>query len=278
LADVYKAAGKRPAAETALRKALEIEPGLPAVHEALANLMLSSNRTREVLDLARTMQQINPTDAAGYAFEAVVHLRLKALDAAMTAFQRGLAVKGHDPALARMYYISLTKANRNAEADKYAATWLKDHPDDVAFDYQVAVTAITRDDLDQAETRLIRVVGKRPNHPLALNNLAWVLAVRGKAGGVAHAQKAVDLMPDKPALIDTLAMALAAEKQFDKALTTQKRAVELSPDDNGLHLNLARIAIQAGDKVLARTEVDRLLALGPGFAFRDEVLKLAKSL
>jgi hypothetical protein len=45
-----------------------------------------------------------------------------------------------------------------------------------------------------------------------------------------------------------------------------------------LHLNLAKIAIQAGDKVLARAELDRLLALGPDFAFRAEVVKLAKSL
>jgi putative PEP-CTERM system TPR-repeat lipoprotein len=278
LADVYKAAGKRPAAETALRKALEIEPGLPAVQEALANIMLSSNRTREVLELARTMQQLHPTESAGYAFEALVHLRLKSLDAAMATFQRGLAVKGHDPSLARLYYISLTKANRHADAEKFAATWLKDHPDDVAFDYQVAVTAISRNDFDQAETRLTRVVAKRPNHPLALNNLAWVLAVRGKPGSVAYAQKAVDMMPDKAALIDTLAMALASEKQFDKALAAQKRAVELSPDDNGLHLNLARIALQAGDKALARSELDRLQALGPDFAFRDDVAKLAKSL
>ena len=85
-------------------------------------------------------------------------------------------------------------------------------------------------------------------------------------------------MPDKAALVDTLAMALAADKQFDKALTTQKRAVELSPDDNGLRLNLAKIALQAGDKALARTEVDRLQALGPGFALRDEVMKITKSL
>jgi Flp pilus assembly protein TadD len=108
--------------------------------------------------------------------------------------------------------------------------------------------------------------------------LAWVLAVQNKPGGVEFAQRAVALMPDKGALVDTLAMALAAEKQFDKALSTQKRAVELSPDDNGLRLNLARIALQAGDKALARTELDRLQALGPGFAFRDEVVKLAKSL
>lgn len=278
LADVYKSSGRRPAAETALRKALEIEPNSQAAQESLMNLMLASNRTREVLDLARKMQQQHPKAVNGYAFEALVQLRLKSVDAAMAAFRRGLAVPDVDPELARMYFISMTKADRIADADRFSSAWMKDHPDDIAFDYQMATTAIARNDLAQAETRLRRVVAKRPRHPLALNNLAWALAVQGKPGSVEFAQKAVELMPDKAALVDTLAMALAAEGQLPKALSTQKRAVELSPDDNGLRLNLAKIALQAGDKALARTELDRLQALGPNFAFRDEVLKLAKSL
>jgi putative PEP-CTERM system TPR-repeat lipoprotein len=278
LADVYKSSGKRPAAETALRKALEIEPGSQAAQESLMNLMLATGRTREVLELARNMQQQHPKAVNGYAFEALVQIRLKSVDTAMAAFKRGLAVPGIDPELARLYLASLARADRAAEAERFGVAWMKDHPEDTAFDYQMATNAIARNDLEQAETRLRRVVVKRPRHPLALNNLAWVLAVQNKPGGVEFAQRAVALMPDKGALVDTLAMALAAEKQFDKALSTQKRAVELSPDDNGLRLNLARIALQAGDKALARTELDRLQALGPGFAFRDEVVKLAKSL
>ena len=278
LADVYLAAGRKPQAETALRKAIEVEPGLVPAQEALVKLMLSGNRQRELLEMARGMQQAAPKNAHGYALEALVHLRSKAVEAAMATFRRGLAVDGVDPDLARLYYASLFKADRAAEADRFGAAWLKDHPDDVAFDYQMATTAITRADLEQAETRLMRVVSKRPNHPLALNNLAWVLAVRGKPGGVAYAQKAVDLMPGRASLIDTLAMALAAEKQFDKALATQKQAVELSPEDNGLHLNLAKIALQAGDKALARKELERLNALGPDFAYRKEVVSLMKTL
>lgn len=278
LADVYLAAGRKPQAETALRKAIEVEPGLVAAQEALVKLMLAGNRQKELLDLARNIQQATPKSAHGYALEALIHLRTKAVDTAMATFRRGLAVEGRDPELARLYYASLVKVNRGAEAERFGEAWLKDNPDDVAFDYQMAVTAITRSDLPQAEARLLRVVTKHPNHPLALNNLAWVLTVQGKPGGVAYAQKAVDLMPGRASLIDTLAMALAADKQVAKALTTQKRAVELSPEDNGLHLNLAKIALQAGDKALARKELDRLNALGPDFAFRKEVVSLMKSL
>jgi len=278
LADIYKASGKSAAAETALRKALEIEPGLGLAQEALVNQLLAGNRSREALEFARNMQRQQPAAASGYDFEALVQLKLKAPDAAVAALRKGLAVPGSNPALARTLYLTLLRAERGAEADRFGATWLKEHPEDVAFDYQMAVTAITRGDLDQAELRLRRVVDQRPAHPLALNNLAWVLASRNKPGGVEYAQRALDRVPDSAALMDTLAMALAVDKQFDKALSLQKRAVELLPLDKGMRLNLARIALQAGDKTLARTELEALRAAGPTQPYYKEVTTLMTKL
>ena len=46
------------------------------------------------------------------------------------------------------------------------------------------------------------------------------------------------------------------------------------PGDNVLRLGLGRLAVQGGDKTLARTELQRLHALGPSFAGQAEVTKL----
>ena len=127
---------------------------------------------------------------------------------------------------------------------------------------------------EAAEQGLRKLLARRPNHALALNNLAWVLVVRGKPGAVEYARKATEAMPDRPAIMDTLAMALAANKQPAEALELQKRAVNLSPTDSGLRLNLAKIAAQAGDKELARKELKALEAVGEVLPLRDEVLKL----
>lgn len=267
LADIYKASGKATASENALRKALELEPGLTEAQEALLSLLLEGNRPREAQQVAQSMQLQRPTDPGGYGFEAMMHLKLKAPDAAVAALRKGLSASGRNPEVARALYVLMLRLERGAEADQFAAAWIKEHPQDVAFDYQMAVTAINRGDLDQAESRLRRVVERRPNHPLALNNLAWVLAQRNKPGAIAFAQRAVDQFPDKPALLDTLAIALAADKQFDKALRAQKEAIELLPLDGSLRLNLAKIALKAGDKGLARTELEALKAKGPSTPF-----------
>jgi predicted Zn-dependent protease len=105
-----------------------------------------------------------------------------------------------------------------------------------------------------------------------------LLVSRGKPGSVEFAKRANEILPANPALIDTLAAAQAAEKQYDKALADQKRAVALAPEDNVLRLNLARIAMMAGDKDLARKEIERLEALGTAFAQQGDVARIKGSL
>ena len=75
-----------------------------------------------------------------------------------------------------------------------------------------------------------------------------------------------------------MASALAAEKQYDKALAAQKKAVALKPDADELRLHLADVALQSGDKALARTELTRLQSLGAKFKQQGEVTRLLKTL
>ena len=274
LAEVYGASGKRDSAGSALKKAFEIEPDRPAVQTALLEHLLTVSGARGAIELGRTLQQQHPKKDVGYLFEAAGHLRSKALDAAFAAYRKGLSAGATQGELPKALYTTQVNAGRNADADRFANGWLKEHPEDAAFEFQMASVAINRGELEQAETHLKRVLSKRPNNPLALNNLAWTLVGRGKPGAVEHAQKAVTLMPDQPALIDTLALALAADKQFDKALIQQKRAVELAPENNGLRLHLAKIALKAGDKTVARAELDRLQKLGTVFPQQAEVANL----
>jgi Flp pilus assembly protein TadD len=140
------------------------------------------------------------------------------------------------------------------------------------------VSHVLRGDLPTAERLLRSALELRPDHPMALNNLAAVLTAQGKPGALPLAQKAAELLPNQPAVMDTLAMALAADRQTEKALELQKKAVEMSPAEPTLRLNLARIAIQAGDKLLARSELERLSSMGDRLPNQAEVQSLLRAL
>jgi putative PEP-CTERM system TPR-repeat lipoprotein len=276
LADIYKATGKRDQAEAVLRKALEVEPGLVPAQTALVDLLFATKRQAEALDFIKREQRNSPGSTVGYGMEALYHLRNKAPDAAVAAYRDGLA-KTKSKVMAVALHRLLTRLNQQQAAEQLAANWMKEHPEDLVFAYQVAEAAIGRSQFDEAEKRLTRLQSLEPNNALILNNLASVIVKQGKAGALPYAQKAADLVPDNSSILDTLASALAAEKEFDKALSTQKRAVELAPDTDSLRLNLASIALKAGDKALARTELTRLQALGAKFKQQDEVTRLLKA-
>ena len=80
--------------------------------------------------------------------------------------------------------------------------------------------------------------------------------------------------------MDTLALALASEKQFEKALDIQKQALALAvpPADQIMRLNLAKLYLQAGNKAAARTELEALAKLGSSFSAQPEVSRLLKSI
>ena len=92
------------------------------------------------------------------------------------------------------------------------------------------------------------------------------------------AERAVALVPDNAAVLDTLVHALAADNQLAKAIETAKAVLVLAADEPTYRLNLARLYVRAGEKANAKAELERLVSLGTKFARQSEVGELLKSL
>ena len=111
-----------------------------------------------------------------------------------------------------------------------------------------------------------------------MNNVAWLLATQRKPGAVEMAQRANVLLPERAALLDTLALAHESENQLPEAIRVQQKAVGLDPKDPMLKLRLAKLLIKHGDKSAARKELESLARLGDAFAGQTEVSALLKQL
>jgi putative PEP-CTERM system TPR-repeat lipoprotein len=277
LAEVYKLQGKSDAAENAVNKALELEPGNDRAQTMFVDLMVASNRKKGAQDFVRRQREQRPNQSVVYALEAGFHQRVGDTEAALVALKDGVSRTG-DSELAGRYFNLLSQSDKAPEASRFADNWLRQHPKDSSFEFRVAMRDLTTGELKQAESRLKRVVEQDPKHVMALNNLAYILASTGRPEALEYAQQAVDLAPDQPALMDTLARALAANKQLEQALAVQRRAIELAPADANLKLGLAILALKAGDRALAREELLRLQKLGSAFKAQSEVTRLLQTL
>jgi tetratricopeptide (TPR) repeat protein len=263
--------------ERANQRALELAPGLMAARAQAIEVALQQKQPDKALAIARRLQTERPGDAAGWLLEGEVQMRQRQWASAATVLRQAVQRQSPGAAPVRLYQ-ALAQGDRPADAEAFASQWLQNHPADTSLLFTMAGTAQTQGDLPRAQQHYERLLAVQADHAMALNNLAMVRLLRKEPGARALAERAVATAPQNAALLDTLAQAQAAEGQLDAALATQNSAVAAAPQAPALRLNLARILLQAGDRAKAKTELDRLAALGDGFSQQADVRQLLQTL
>jgi len=277
LADANLALKDRATAAKNLQRALELEPRLLQARRGLVAIALAEKKPAEAMEIARAVQKDLPGEAVGYVLEGDIEASRDNLKAALAAYQQGLK-KGAAEEAATRTHNALVTLGQKSEAEAFAQRWVTDHPQDALFPFYLADRALAARDYAQAEQRYRQVAQMQPGNALALNNIAWLLVQQSKPGAVEFAEKANRLLPGRPPLLDTLASALAAEKQLPRALEVQKQAVERAPEDGSLRLNLAKLYLASDQKGMARSELEKIERMGRKYPHQDEVAKLLKTL
>ncbi|MBL8361954.1 MAG: PEP-CTERM system TPR-repeat protein PrsT [Rubrivivax sp.] len=275
LAEAYERASQPAQAEPHRRRAAELAPGLTQDQLGVVSAAMTDGRIDEALAVARALQQRRPQDAAGYRIEGNLLARSRQWDGAVAAFRKAVTRAKPADAPMRLHW-ALTLAGRTRDAAAFVQEWSRTHPADAGFHLYLAEAAMLGGDVDRAEAEYRRVVELRPDTSAALNALAYLAVQRGKPGAMELAQRAVALAPSNADNLDTLALVYAHEKQWDKAIEWQLKAVRLAPEKGGLRLQLARWYLQSGNKAKALEQLAELSRLGTAFTAHAEVEKLKK--
>ena len=258
------------AARQSLRKALEINPDELDAQRGLIILSIEAKNYADANKIARTVQEQRPKSPVGFVFEGDIANSRKDWDAAARAYRAALQ-KGSAPEIATKLHAVLLAAGKGAEAQRFAASWQKEHPRDAAFLSYQGELALSRKDYAAAEKHFLAALDIQPDSEVVLNNVAWVMGQLQQAGAaLEYAEKANRLAPNRPAFMDTLAMLLAGNGDIKRAIELQNKALALQPTNAGLRLNLAKIYIQSGDKARAKTELEKLVKTRDEFAGRAE--------
>ena len=278
LADAHLIAKNKDAAMQSLKKALDIKPDLLDAQRGLIQYSMQDKKYNEAQNVARTVQKQRPKEPVGYLMEGDVLLAQQKWDAAGVVYRGALKELPNAAEIALKLHASMMASAKTADAEKFSAAWLKDHPKDVVYPFYLGDLAIARKDYASAEKYYGSVAKLQPNNAAALNNLAWVTGQLNKPGALAIAESALKLAPTQPAFMDTLAGLLADKNEYDKALEWQNKAIAAQPQNNLFKFNLAKIHIKGGKKELARTELEALAKLGDKFQGQADVVTLLKSL
>lgn len=183
--------------------ALKLDPkNATALNNRGALLAAKKDYEKAVADFSAAIK-LTPNFAQAYNNRGSVYVEQKKLDEALADFDA--AIK-HDAEDARALYNRANLWEAKGDLPKAIA------------DYQAAIKL-------------------RPNHSRAYNNLAWIYAthptdIRNGAEAVKLAEKAATLTQEKDVeTLDTLAAAYAEAGEWDKALATQGKVINLLPAD-----------------------------------------------
>lgn len=145
----------------------------------------------------------------------------------------------------------LRAASREREAYNLYSEALQQTPDNTDLLYARALTAESLDMPQQAEADLKAVLDLEPDNANALNALGYTLADRNERleEALGYIQKAVALLPDEPAVLDSLGWVHYRLGDYPAAIKWLSKAFELLPD--------AEIAAHLGEVLWVSGETEK---------------------
>jgi Flp pilus assembly protein TadD len=173
------------------------------------------------------------------------------------------------------------RARGNRAAMQKLLTELTDaNPSALPAQMQLAELLNTQGDYEGAVQRYRLVLKQQPKNAIALNNLAYLLAVQKNNPQAAKplADEALRLLPREPTVLDTAGWVQYLLGDYDGASKLLARAVAGSASNPAVHLHAAFAYAAAGAKAAALTELEAAVKGDPKLANRDDVKELRKKL
>ena len=242
IAHILRTQGNPEAAVSYLNDVLQKHPDLPEVHYQLGKLYRDTGQIDPAIEhyqQASTLDPSRPEFLNGLGVALRIALQY---DKAIRLYQQSLALRPGQPDV-------LYELGRAHQLQKNTRTTAEYYQKAIAIDGSAGarfyLARILRDkkEFSGCIEQLNALLRLQPQNIQALNSLAWVLAAyqnnpaADPERAVQLAQKACDLTGSKiPALLDTLAVSLAAAGHYEKAASEAKKALQIlsSGDDNQL--------------------------------------------
>ena len=240
-------------------------------------LAIRAGRYDDAIAYAKSLQRVLPRSALGHTLEGDALRAAGKPNEAIAAYRAALE-RGGQGGVALGLFSAMRQAGDTAGADAFIDRWRAEHPEDLVALETSAAAAYQRGARDEARVLYERLVELRPNHALALNNLAWMYHQASDGRALDTARRAHEAAPSDPNVLDTYGWLLVENGQTEQGLTQLQRAVELAPDSPTSRYHLAAALAKAGDTDAALGVLSELLDSGVRFGEETEARLLRDQL
>lgn len=274
------------------RQALQLDPGYPAVHYRLGEILLEQGRPQEARDAFAGAVALDPSLAVAHRGLAQAMLALgdpqQALEHLQEARRLGPEDRAVHAAMAQAYMrLGRPDLAAGAAARARRATVLRSVPDPVRSQVEAlgmspqhcidrAAAMMDKGDYAGVVENLSIVAEVEPDNAEVHLHLGMAYAAMDRPDdAIRHLAMARRNAPDDIEITMQLAAALAGRGDVDEAVDLFADAALLAPGDPRTHANLGAALAQRGDTEAAIEHFREALRVDPGFAFAHYNLGLA---
>jgi protein O-mannosyl-transferase len=220
------------------QEAVNIRPDAPELHSTLANALLQQGQWDPAITEFQKSLELNPHDAQ-VCYNLAVALRQKGqMDEAIIEFEQAVTIRPDYVEARNNLANCLLLKGRADEAITHLRKALEMNPGYVQAHYNLGNAFLQKGRMDEAASEFQKLLALQPGSTEAQRNLAaiaWRMATSQNASE-RNGKKAIEIAQEldqnggtvNPTIAATLAAAHAEAGEFDNAVATATRALELA--------------------------------------------------
>jgi Tfp pilus assembly protein PilF len=215
--------------------------------------------------LARVNAQIarDPGNSRVYDLLAQLQFQNRNLDQAADTAEKAIQLNSGDGEAVTLFAQIAVQRGQTAKVVAAREHWLTAHPGDAGTLAILGALEESRGNLSKAESYYKRSLQIEPRQPIAANNLAYRMLLKGEMPNeaLALAQTARQGMPESPYTADTLAWAYYFNGTYEFARNLLENAITTNPDSATMQYHLGMVYSKLHDKNNAAIHFRKAISL-----------------
>lgn len=251
------------AANTLIRSLTVQDDFIPAKVQ-LIRLFTTMRRYEEALEQAADIKELKPESNLSDALRGDILLAAGKKDEAYDAYNNAIQKQPSTALYLNIYRLESKKSGAD-KAIKKLQQWASANPDDQKAQYGLALALIDIGDYQQSLEAHHALLKEQPDNPLLMNNIAWLMQIRGDMGAYEYIKSAYERFPENPAILDTYGWVLTENNQPELGLRYLRQAMSRASEDPSTRYHLALALKELGRDEEALTTLKKLIASEPDF-------------
>jgi len=269
--------GNTPAIQSALKKAIQLDPDHLPARIALARLFLIKNDIQGLNQQLAVLKKSAPDNPDVMLLEGAQAQAGGKQDQALNIYTQVFENVSSTTSMLKLAQQTWSMGKKD-ETLTLLKRWVNDNPDSISARLRLASAYQASNKISDAITQYSAVIKKSGKNIIALNNLAWLLRNEDSKQAVEYAEKAADIAPNSAQILDTTGMVYLQAGQITRAVRTLRKAIKIADNNSSIKFHLAQALIKEANTTEARQILETITNDKRSFAELDEARSLLMNL